>query len=170
MLYNLLTPFAQAIQSVFLIHKMGTWTVTIELWGSIEIIYVKVFYKALYKCKTFIFWRQWCQVRTKQCAKYPQKQDWKQSRECSDKAEEDQDLPAQCDWVYRSLIPEGISHRDADLGFTDCLHSRLPPTHNESFKVQILLHATNANTEASSFRLFLVTDFCCHRQNSSPNL
>lgn len=39
---------------------------------------------------------------------------------------------------------------------------------NESFKVQILLRASNVNTEANSFNLF-VTDFCCHAPNGSPN-
>lgn len=57
------------------------------------------------------------------------------------------------DWLYHAL-PAGVSHWDVDLGFTDCLHRRLPPTHNESRKVQILLCASNANGEVSSWKLF----------------
>lgn len=60
--------------------------------------------------------------------------------------------PLCADWLHHSLTT-GISHRGVDLGFTDCLHSRLPPTHNESHKVQILLRASDAHVEVSSFGL-----------------
>lgn len=53
-------------------------------------------------------------------------------------------------WLHHSL-PAGISPQDVDLGFTDCLHSRLPPTHNESHKVHLFLRASNANGEVSRF-------------------
>lgn len=63
---------------------------------------------------------------------------------------------------------QGFLTGDVDLGFTDCLHSRLPPTHNESHKVQVLLRASDANVEVGAG--FLVADFCWHCGNGSPSL
>lgn len=93
-------------------------------------------------------------MQAEQCEHH--QQDWKQSKGRCDNGEEDRDLCLSADWLHHSL-PEGISHWDVDLGFTECFHSRLPPTHNESLKVQTLLRASNANREASSLRL------CSHR-------
>lgn len=61
--------------------------------------------------------------------------------------------PLSADWLYHSL-PAGVSPWEVDLGFTDCLHSRLPPTRNESCEVQISLGASNGNGAVSSWRLF----------------
>lgn len=56
------------------------------------------------------------------------------------------------DWLY-CLLPAGISHQGVNLRFSDCLHSRLPPTHSESQKVHVLLRAGDANVQVSRFRL-----------------
>lgn len=148
---------------------MGMWTVTVEPLRCSEIIDIKVFSTALHKCKTFLF--------PENCgAKYRPNnvpnilRNWigNKAGKAPTKPRRTQLSHRSANWLHHSL-PAGISHQDADLGFTDCLHSRLPPTRNESHKVQIWLRASNANGEVSSFRLS-VFYFCWHCHNGSPHL
>lgn len=57
------------------------------------------------------------------------------------------------------LLPEGIFSLEIDLRFTECLHSRLPPTHNGSLQVQIFVWSEDVNMRRLfSLRLML----SCH--------
>lgn len=118
-----------------------------------EMIHVKVSSKALYTCKTFLFPEdRGAQYRLNGMPNILRNRIGNKAEKALTKLRRTQTSCLSADWVY-DLLPAGISHRDVDLGFTDCLHRRLPPTHNESYKVQIFLHASDANVEVSSFRL-----------------
>lgn len=118
-----------------------------------ELIYVKVSSKALYTCKTFLFPED-CgtQYRLNSMSNILRNRVGNKGAKTLTKLRRTRVSYLSADCVYE-LLPAGISHRDVDLGFTDCLHRKLPPTPNESYKVQILLRAGDANVEVSSFRL-----------------
>lgn len=61
--------------------------------------------------------------------------------------------------LLHPLLPERIFSLEIDLGFTEHLPSRLPPTHNESLQVQIFVWCEDANSRRL-FSLKLVLP--CH--------
>lgn len=117
-----------------------------------ETIYTKVFSKVLYTCKTFLFPEDHgAQYRLNSMPNILRNRIGNKAEKTLTKLRRTQISCLSADWVY-DLLPAGISHWDVDLGFTGCRHRRLPPTLNESYKVQILLRASDANVEVSSFR------------------
>lgn len=131
---------------VFFIHKMGIWRRVVRMKQD---TCIKVFSKELWKCHSFFLETMGPSTGQTMCQQT--------SLETGLETKQEMLWPSwgvQSSLIQCCLLRAGVSHQDVDLGFTDCLLSRLPPTHNESYKVQILLCASNANGEVSSFRLF----------------
>lgn len=150
--------FVQVTESVFLIHEMG-WTVSIQLWGSSEIVYVKGFYKALYKWKIFIFWRCRCQAQANVSKILISKNENKAGNVLT-KSRRTGCIIRHLKGFLTGMLTWG-SHVASTVGCHPLIMSHW------KFKYDWL--AGDANTEANSLGLFSHT-FPLNSQNGSPGL